>query len=459
MPAAKKTKRQTRHIKQEVIDDALTLLQEDPSPDAANSNSSLTAPLPLPPTAKAGSSTAVPRPVKKELDSEEQKLLEDRWEVYKVALWDIWATLPAIPSLKSRCEWAKAHGVPPVKVHRWFDGRKAQRKKKGIGSHPETGYELRVEQPDETSSTPLDDGQELRIPVGNALASSSPPPSSPPRTPVRLDSPIEVKLVEPSPVISTPFLQPAAPLSGIKTIPRLVLLPLPASPEPKQVQSEKLTIKIPRTSASNGAKRGQKRKAAAEGGDPASLESTDVKTKPARKKKRVKVEKVKAEPVMEPVINAPSVVEDNASKPPQEEGGVIFPMDLEAYTSDTVPPHSLAAKAYTSILTAPFVLEEALTQNFDLPDSFSMHSFAPVKESLLNNPSPYTTRPLPPLPQFETLDDPVAFERDCKDALRISLEINSELKLWDPVVESLPPSYFMDLGKNLDMEWPEIDWP
>ncbi|KAG9119783.1 hypothetical protein FRC07_005029, partial [Ceratobasidium sp. 392] len=334
-------------------------------------------------------------------------------------------------------------------------------KKKGIGSHPETGYELRVEQPDETLLTSFDDGPGLGTVVGDApLASSSPPPSSPPRTPIRLDSPFNVKIEEPSPVVSTPVLQPVAPLPEVKTIPQL-LLPVPAGPEPNQAQSGKLTIKIPRTLATNGAKRGQKRKAVVEDGGHATPELADAKTKPSRKKKRVKTEKVKAEPVMEPAINAPSVVEaDNASKPPQEEEGVVFPLDLEAYTSETVPPHSLAAKAYTSILTAPFVLEEALTQNFGPLDSFSLDSFAPVKESLLDNPgSPYTTRPLPPLPQFEVLDDPVAFERDCKNALRTSLEINSELKLWDPVVENLPPSYFMDLGKNLDMEWPEIDWP
>ncbi|KAG8706874.1 hypothetical protein FRC08_000817 [Ceratobasidium sp. 394] len=131
----------------------------------------------------------------------------------------------------------------------------------------------------------------------------------------------------------------------------------------------------------------------------------------------------------------------------------------KAPTSHTAPPHSFAAKTYTSTLTAPFVLENAQENAPNLPKPFLSSSLAFVKEFPVTEPSPYATRPLPPLPTFEALRDPVAFVKDCKDVLRTALEINYGLGLWDPVVEALPPSYFMDLGKDIDFEWPEIDWP
>jgi hypothetical protein len=86
------------------------------------------------------------------------------------------------------------------------------------------------------------------------------------------------------------------------------------------------------------------------------------------------------------------------------------------------------------------------------------HNFAPVIAPTPTNPSRYISQPLPPLPAFDALDDPGAFMNDCKEALRVSLGINSELGMWDPVVEGLPPNFLMNLGANLDgFEWPETE--
>ncbi|KAG8723081.1 hypothetical protein FRC09_004833 [Ceratobasidium sp. 395] len=457
MPAAKKAKRQTRHVKQEAIDDALSLLQANSISDVAGSTPTVIVPFSPRATVNAGPSTDAAPLIKKELDPEEQKLMNDRWSACRKILEDSWDTLPAVPSLKSRCELAIARGVVPSKIHRWFAHRKSLRPKNGINIHPADGYELQIEQPEEMLSVPPDDPQGL---IGNPpLASSSLPPSSPPHTPIDLSSPFKLDIfdAEDAGLLSSLVLLAPKPPPKAKATPIVPSSAPFTSAESSKVQPPKVATKNLDSSASKRGKRGRKRKAVVDGEEAPACSLATVKTRPAAKKKRPKDKKVKVEP--ESTTNAPASIEPSDASKLQDTRGNILPLDLGAYNSHTVPPHSLAAKAYTSILIAPLLLEATMEQNSGQPDGSSTDSFAPVNERSFVQPSPYLTQPLPPFPAFEALNDPMAFIKDCKDVLRTSLEINWDLRLWDPVVEALPPNYFMDLGKDVNVEWPEIDWP
>ncbi|KAG8777858.1 hypothetical protein FRC12_000168 [Ceratobasidium sp. 428] len=457
MPAAKKAKGQTRRVKQETIDDALSLLQASSVSGVAGSTPTAIVPLSPRATVNTGPSTDAAPLIKKELDPEEQKLMNDRWSACRKILEDSWDTLPAVPSLKSRCELAIARGVIPSKIHRWFAHRKSLRLKNGVNTHPADGYELQIERPEEMLSVPPDDPQGL---IGNpSLASSSLPPSSPPHTPTDLSSSFRLDMFDAEDaglLSSLVLLAPKSPPKA-KATPIVPFSAPLTSAESSEVQPPKVATKTLNSSASKGGKRGRKRKAVVDGEEAPACSSATVKTRPAAKKKRPKDKKVKFEP--ESTTNAPASIESSGASKLQDTRGNILPLGLGAYNSHTVPPHSLAAKAYTSILIAPLLLEAAMERNSGHPSGASTDSFAPVNERSFVQPSPYLTQPLPPFPAFEALDDPKAFIKDCKDVLRTSLKINWDLGLWDPVVEALPPNYFMDLGKDVNVEWPEIDWP
>ncbi|KAG9085431.1 hypothetical protein FS749_004425 [Ceratobasidium sp. UAMH 11750] len=448
---------QTRRVKQEAIDDSWSLLHDAPQAEFSyftpQLNSSEVILVPPPRIADTIPAAETAQPVKEEQDPELLLLLDERWDSCKVLLLQIWNALPAVPSTKSRCAWAKAHGVRPADVHKWFSGRKSTRKRQGIKAHPDDGYELRVEQPSELLPTPS--GGELELDIRNApQASSSLAPSSPPRTPELFDWSIGPGISEPFAAAWNSAPSPVVPRLILKfqTTP-LVSIPLPeALSEYKEVRPREATETVPVAPAPK-AKPGRKRKAVVDEGEVPAKGKAKATTKAAPKRKRPKVETNSA-------VNAPAPATTGDTSESKDTGEGPSSFDPKAPTSHTVLPHSFAAETYTSILIAPFVFENAPENAPNPPETSSSSSLAPVKEPLVAEPSPYTTQPLPPLPTFDTLGDPVAFVKDCRDALRISLEINYDVGLWDPVVEALPPSYFMDLGKDFDdFEWPEIDWP
>ncbi|KAG8735835.1 hypothetical protein FRC10_010096 [Ceratobasidium sp. 414] len=451
-----RAERQTRRVKQEAIDDSwLLLLQDVPSADfsypVAPFNSLEAIPVAPLPIANAIPPTNAPQPVKKEEDLEAQQLLGHRWEFCKTLLCGIWDAIPAVPSLKSRSKWAKAHGVLPTYVHTWFNKHKQARGKRGIKVHPDDGYELQIEQPREPLPSSSDSEPGLGI-WSTPLASSSLPPSSLPQTPVLFDSSMDFRMPEPllagwSPIL--PSIAPRPP-AKVQTTPLFPTSAFEISLGYKEVQPRGATENA-HVAPAPKAKRGRKRKIITDGEIPVP-EPAKAMTKSGPKGKRPKVETKSA-------VNAPLVTAtgDTGMSKGAGEGSSSF--NPKAPTSHTVPPHSFAAETYTAILLAPFVLETAQENASNPPNASSSNSLAPVKEPLLAAPSPYITQPLPPLPAFEVLDDPGAFLKDCKDAFRTSLEMNFGLGPWGLVAEALPPSYFKDLGKDLDIEWPEVDWP
>ncbi|QRV94976.1 hypothetical protein RhiJN_22994 [Ceratobasidium sp. AG-Ba] len=439
---------ETRRIKQEAIDGSLIPLDRkiDSSLSEAPAKPGLPAPSDFVP-AVASTSKAVKR---EELP--ENQSLQELWDPLRSRLWELWREIPAVPSLKSRTAWAKAKGIPGHKVHSWYQARKGDRKKHGTMSHPEDGYDLVA--CEQTSTSTVDDS--MQVPRHLVMASSSVPPSSPPRTPVRLDSPAShVQVAGSSPQFVLDLIRPIPVISaGTPQLPRALDQTIDkASSFDKPTNATSASDPVAEEAATKGAKRGRKRKVKVEEVN-SNLEGVDNEAVPAPKKRqrtiKPKAKKGKIAPgITPPTIN---VDEDHDMK------NLNLSLAPGTPNNHTVPPHSTLARIYTSVLVAPFVLGENTGRDTVSSNDPRPNGFASVHDLFIANPSPYIVQPLPPLPAFEALGHG-SFINDCREALRTSLKINSDIGLWDLVVESLPPSYFTDIGKDLDIEWPEIDWP
>lgn len=136
-------------VKEEAIDLALYEISSEPySPAQEQQHHQSTAPATEFATIDAADST--PPIVKQEIDLEELDT-HQRWIDGKKWLSDLWKTLPAVPSIRSRCAWANARGFEPPTVHKWFSSKKCAYKKKTRGViHPQDGYELSIEEPRES---------------------------------------------------------------------------------------------------------------------------------------------------------------------------------------------------------------------------------------------------------------------------------------------------------------------
>ncbi|QRV80455.1 hypothetical protein RhiJN_08470 [Ceratobasidium sp. AG-Ba] len=446
----KKSQIQTRRVKQEAIDNSLLLLNgkldsffsEAPAcqtPSVAKPG--LPAPSDLVSAVASTSNT-----VKRE-EPQENQTLQELWEPLRSRLWELWREIPAVPSLKSRTAWAKAKGIPGHKVHSWYKTRKEDRKRHGTTPHPEDGYDLVArEQP---STCNVDDS--MQVPRNSVMASSSVPPS-PPQTPVRLDSPsAHVQIAGSSPQLGLNLVRPILMISAdTPQLPRDLEQTIDkASSSDMPTNATSVTNPVAEGVVIKGAKRGRKRKVKVEEVN-SNLEGADNKAVPAPKKRQRAIKpKVMEAGITPPTIN---VDEDHDMK------NINLSLAPGTPNNHTVPSHSTLARIYTSVLVAPFVLGENAGRDTVSSKDTPPNGFASVHDLFIANPSPYIVQPLPPLPAFEALGHG-SFINDCREALRTSLKINSDIGLWDLVVESLPPSYFMDIGKDLDIEWPEIDWP
>ncbi|KAF8600819.1 hypothetical protein BDV93DRAFT_255649 [Ceratobasidium sp. AG-I] len=136
------------HIKEEAVELALYEISSESSvpPQAQEVLPFATPTTQLPTSAAADPVLPI---VKQEADIEEFRA-HKRWVDCKNWLSELWKNLPAVPSTRSRCAWAKARGFLPATVHKWFGSKKHAYKRKHLAVHPQDGYELPVDEPRES---------------------------------------------------------------------------------------------------------------------------------------------------------------------------------------------------------------------------------------------------------------------------------------------------------------------
>ncbi|KAB5592063.1 hypothetical protein CTheo_4515 [Ceratobasidium theobromae] len=172
-------------VKVEIVEDNAPLLYkaDGHQPPPNTSESSKVAPTGRPTSAVKGNA---PRKQAKQEDNDEDQA---RWTKTRPLLEELWNRIPAVPCVESRTLWARAHGVAPVRVHKWFGWRKGRRKQAGITTHPQDGYTLAVEEPQESPLLPVPNPT-AQTPRTSDSSFSSPPPQTPadlcPKLPVQV---------------------------------------------------------------------------------------------------------------------------------------------------------------------------------------------------------------------------------------------------------------------------------
>ena len=123
-------------------------------------------------------------------------------------------------------------------------------------------------------------------------------------------------------------------------------------------------------------------------------------------------------------------------------------------TSLNFPPHSLASMLYTSYLIAPFPSDGTGLNGLNSIAGHSMNWFAPPQASPCCLETKFK-QTLSPTSTFEVPKVSVTNGVDWASTVRASCDLNSELGLWNPEVENLPPwKYESKIDFDLETEWP-----
>lgn len=441
-----------------------------------------------------------------------------RWLALVPWLFDLWNDLPAVPSTESRRAWALARGVVPNSVHKWFGNRKDKRKKNGVLSHPQDGYELDIHDPPDSliAPPPTTTATEPVVQTPQSILSTS-SLSPPPQTPRDVDftSDVEIELaplfdnLSPEPQFqeaSNSVLTPSSRVASRKASSRIRLiakeetadsglLPAPTlkpTRPPKRKAAEDIETDHqtgPSTAPGNGrtisqpvAKKAQppKKKLTTkpQKGKEASARKAPTRTTNKKRARSPKPRKVKKEEVEReiicispspepPAITVLSPTPVRNCVPPQLPTQQNTPtVDIINPTNLNIPPHSFASSTYTSLLVAPFAMDATAMHQYSLVDGCVLcqgqlagHNEFMDFDFIEPFDASYFVPPQPPaVPQFDfsgyKLVDPNKFAADFAPTLQASFDVNTSLGLWDPRVENMPMEYLTGPTLNSNVGWP-----